>query len=64
MTGALGRLGDQLLERLVPKATAKADASWIEVCYCRNLKRYKRECHVVGGTTGCTSCYLVDVWIC
>ncbi|MFF5208844.1 hypothetical protein [Streptosporangium sp. NPDC000396] len=64
MTGLLGRLGDRVLEKLVPKAAAKADTSWEEYCYCRNMWRYKKWCHVVGGTSGCSPCQAYEVAVC
>ncbi|MBB6346448.1 hypothetical protein ACWGH8_13925 [Nonomuraea muscovyensis] len=60
MIGALGRFGDRLLERLVPSATARADTTFREYCYCRYTYKHYRTCHVVGGTTSCGLCYSVS----
>ncbi|WP_326822958.1 hypothetical protein OHA77_40755 [Streptosporangium sp. NBC_01639] len=49
----LGKLGDHLLEKLVPKATAKADASYWQTCACYGTTRYAKLCYVVGGISGC-----------
>ncbi|MEH1166254.1 hypothetical protein V6V47_12790 [Micromonospora sp. CPCC 205539] len=57
MSRVLGNLGDRMLERLVPKATAKADVSWYRQCYCSNHVAYIQLCHTVGGMTGCGTCY-------
>jgi hypothetical protein len=64
MTGMLERLGDRVLQRLVPKATAKADTSYYVTCSCKNMVRKRKLCHVVGGTSGCTGCTYIDVWVC
>ncbi|AWS43111.1 hypothetical protein [Streptosporangium sp. 'caverna'] len=56
MTGVLGMLGDRVLARLVPKATAKADTSYYAHCYCRERSKFRKLCFVVGGTTGCGAC--------
>lgn len=53
----MGRLGDRVLERLVPKATAKADVSYWQTCYCTaDHVKYIKYCHTVGGMTGCGAC--------
>jgi hypothetical protein len=56
MTGVLGMLGDRVLARLVPKATAKADSSYYSFCYCRERSKSRKLCHIVGGTTACGPC--------
>ncbi|MFI6505083.1 hypothetical protein [Nonomuraea typhae] len=50
----LGQLGDRLLEKFVPKATAQADSSYWMHCWCYGQTRYMKLCHIVGGTHGCT----------
>ncbi|MDP9865772.1 MULTISPECIES: hypothetical protein [Streptosporangium] len=55
MNAALGKLGDRLLEKLVPKATAKADTYYYMHCYCYGTTRYQKLCWIVGGQTGCVS---------
>ncbi|MFF5208605.1 hypothetical protein [Streptosporangium sp. NPDC000396] len=55
MTGVLGKLGDRVLEKLVPKATAKADTYFYRTCYCDGINWYAKLCWVVGGQTGCLS---------
>ncbi|MEV6398956.1 hypothetical protein AB0M39_29935 [Streptomyces sp. NPDC051907] len=65
MIGSIGKLGDRVLERLVPKATAQADTSWTERCYCISERRARfRTCHVVGGTSGCTPCNIERIVNC
>ncbi|GAA3654979.1 hypothetical protein GCM10022224_017580 [Nonomuraea antimicrobica] len=64
MMGTLERLGDRVLEMLVPKATAKADSSYYVTCSCSQMVRKRKLCHVVGGTSGCTACIYTDVWFC
>jgi hypothetical protein len=67
--GAMTRLGDRLLERLVPKtvaaacAGAGAQAQWEERCACRvyvpGVCYWKyRMCSNCGGTTHCTDCFI------
>ncbi|MDP9844059.1 hypothetical protein [Streptosporangium lutulentum] len=56
MTDLLARLGDRVLEKLAPKATAKADTSYYEACYCRERTKYRKLCHVVGGRSSCGPC--------
>ncbi|MEJ8634326.1 hypothetical protein ABZY19_02620 [Streptomyces sp. NPDC006475] len=56
MTG-FRRLGDRVLERLVPKSAASADTTFYEYCYCTpDWRRIYRLCHVVGGRTSCGKC--------
>ncbi|MET8333641.1 hypothetical protein ABZV14_06720 [Streptosporangium canum] len=55
MNALLGKLGDRVLGKLVPKATAKADAYFYQTCWCYGTTRYQKLCYVVGGTTGCVS---------
>ncbi|HEY9368659.1 hypothetical protein [Streptomyces sp.] len=50
------KLGDKVLERLAPSATAKADTSFYQFCYCSGIYRYERLCHVVGGISSCGGC--------
>jgi hypothetical protein len=55
--GFAAKLGDRLLERLAPKATAKADTTWYEYCYCTSdWRAIHRICHAVGGTSSCGPC--------
>ena len=57
MTGFVTTLADRLLDRLAPKASAKADTSYYEYCYCTaDWRAIYRLCHVVGGTHSCGSC--------
>ncbi|MEV6398450.1 hypothetical protein AB0M39_27345 [Streptomyces sp. NPDC051907] len=56
MSRLITRLGDRVLERLVPAADAQADTSYYRYCYCRNVRAYYRLCHVVGGTSSCSGC--------
>ncbi|MFD4137958.1 MULTISPECIES: hypothetical protein [unclassified Streptomyces] len=56
MTGMLRKMGDRALERLVPSTTAQADTSFYKFCYCTHNRAYRKLCHIVGGTTGCTPC--------
>ncbi|MEV1004168.1 hypothetical protein [Nonomuraea sp. NPDC050202] len=58
MTATLRVLGDRVLERLVPRATAKADTSYYKrcACYTSPVVEVMKLCHVVGGTSGCTGC--------
>ncbi|KAB8195900.1 hypothetical protein FH608_010450 [Nonomuraea phyllanthi] len=58
MTTLLRGFGDRVLERLVPKATAKADVSYYKRCACYSDPPVEvmKLCHVVGGTSGCTGC--------
>lgn len=62
MNSVLGRIGDRVLEVLVPKTTAKADTSFWSRCYCGTLEgttyRYERYCNVVGGHSSCGPCEL------
>lgn len=70
MISAMARLGDRLLERLVPKTVAaacggvEAQAEWYERCYCNwtepqyNCQFMYRLCGVCGGTTYCTECIM------
>jgi hypothetical protein len=47
-----------MLERLVPKTTAKADTTFWRTCYCSGgIKRIQR-CHTAGGSTSCEPCIL------
>ncbi|MFD8527976.1 hypothetical protein ACFV0L_11265 [Streptosporangium canum] len=55
MNALLGKLGDRVLGKLVPKTTAKADAYFYQTCWCYGTTRYQKLCYVVGGTTGCVS---------
>ena len=63
MRSVLRRAGDHVLGLLAPTVSAKADTSWLERCYCRGMTEYKRECHVVGGVSGCTPCNLVAICV-
>ncbi|MBE8526056.1 hypothetical protein ILP97_52735 [Amycolatopsis sp. H6(2020)] len=63
MTKLLRRAGDRVLGVLVPNASAKADTSWTERCYCKQLWEYRRYCHVVGGTSGCGPCEAVALCV-
>lgn len=55
MNALLGKLGDRVLGKLVPKATAQADTSYYMTCFCYGTARYQKLCHIVGGQTGCVS---------
>ncbi len=57
MNGILTKLGDRVLERLAPSATAQADTSYYKFCYCSGPFYYRRLCHVVGGIASCGACY-------
>ncbi|MET9419433.1 hypothetical protein ABZY06_01670 [Streptomyces sp. NPDC006540] len=59
---------DKVLDRLVPRATAHADTSFYKYCTgCTYVEvfdaigRWQKLCHVVGGTTGCTTCQYFKV---
>ncbi|WP_418955695.1 hypothetical protein [Streptomyces tritici] len=54
---AVRNLGDKMLEKLAPSATAQADTSFYKFCYCSGIYYYRRLCHVVGGYTSCGACY-------
>jgi hypothetical protein len=68
MIGAVTRLGDRLLERLVPKAAAaacegaSAQAEWFVACWCGDhnsiapCRWFGYICTTCGGTTHCGSC--------
>ena len=68
MTGVLGRLGDRLLARLVPKTVASAcegpsaKVDWFQACYCGdpgtpyNCRWVGKICSTCGGITGCGKC--------
>lgn len=59
MKSIVGSIGDRLLEKFAPKAVAKADTSFETICYCgSNDFYYRKYCHVVGGRTSCSACYL------
>lgn len=66
MIDFVGRLGDRLLQRLVPNLTASADSSWYVTCYCIKpsgpLPAYRKRklCHVVGGISSCSGCDYTD----
>jgi hypothetical protein len=66
MLDVLRRLGDRMLERVVPKAVASAcvgaQADWRETCYC-DREGYLAPCHWImrwcttcGGITSCGPC--------
>jgi hypothetical protein len=58
MTHSMRRFADRMLERLVPKTTAKADTTFWRTCYCAGgVKRIQR-CHTAGGSTSCEPCIL------
>jgi hypothetical protein len=57
MTAVLGRLGDRILGKLVPTASAKAAAEWYVHCYCRERSDFRKICTTAGGTTRCGACY-------
>ncbi|MCX4818596.1 hypothetical protein OG883_01470 [Streptomyces sp. NBC_01142] len=59
MSSLVKRLGDQMLERLVPSADATADTSFYDFCHCSYKKKYYRLCHVVGGMSSCSNCTYV-----
>jgi 7-cyano-7-deazaguanine synthase in queuosine biosynthesis len=63
MRSLLRLAGDRVLSILAPKASARADTSWTERCYCRGLYEYKRYCHTVGGATGCGACEIVAICV-
>lgn len=57
MMPSLSKVADRVLERFVPKASASADTSWWEYCYCTaDWRKIYRLCHVVGGRTSCGKC--------
>ena len=69
MLGVVSRLGDRLLERLVPKTTASAaegasaEAAWFVACYCGDAGSpypgYLFPCRWIGkacDSGGCTAC--------
>jgi hypothetical protein len=56
MNAFLRGFGDRMLDRLVPKATAKADTSFYKRCYCRPPADVMKLCHVVGGISACGPC--------
>jgi hypothetical protein len=58
MTGRLMKFADQMLERLVPKATAKADSDYWTPCYCSGGVKWIKRCHIVGGTKSCEPCII------
>lgn len=60
----LERLGERMLARLVPKATAHAAVSWIELCYCKcgidapgDTPRCTRVNRICYSDSGCSNCY-------
>ncbi|MEU8527689.1 MULTISPECIES: hypothetical protein [Streptomyces] len=57
MNRIVRKLGDRVLERLAPSATAQADTSFYQFCYCSGPYYYRKLCHVVGGYSTCGSCY-------
>ncbi|GAA4671711.1 hypothetical protein [Phytohabitans rumicis] len=58
MTDSLLRFADRMLERLVPKATAKADSTYWVTCYCSGGTKWIKRCHNINGTTSCEPCIL------
>ncbi|MGW7268693.1 hypothetical protein [Streptomyces sp. NPDC054842] len=57
MMPSLSKVADRVLERFVPKASASADTSWWEYCYCTaDWRKIYRLCHVVGGRSSCGRC--------
>ncbi|WP_283138245.1 hypothetical protein [Rhizohabitans arisaemae] len=58
MTSLLGRLGDRIVEKLAPKASAQAAAEWYVHCYCRERSDYRKLCTNIGGRTYCGACYV------
>lgn len=72
MVGVVSRLGDRLLQRLVPKTTASAcegasaQAEWWEPCFCGDWNSaypcqvYGRICGTCAGTSYCTTCNIVS----
>jgi hypothetical protein len=55
--GLLTKLGDRLLDQLAPKASAKADTTWYEYCYCTSdWRKIYKICHTVGGISTCGPC--------
>ncbi|MEU0572828.1 hypothetical protein ABZ297_46515 [Nonomuraea sp. NPDC005983] len=58
MTHVLGRLGDRILERLVPKTSAKAAYEFYRHCYCRERSDFQKLCTLVNGKEYCGSCYV------
>ncbi|MEV0588774.1 hypothetical protein [Nonomuraea sp. NPDC050310] len=54
------RLGDRILERLVPKASAQA-AEWYVHCYCRERSGFRKLCGNYGGQTLCGACYAYKI---
>ncbi|GAA0913899.1 hypothetical protein GCM10009560_06660 [Nonomuraea longicatena] len=44
MVGIVGRLSDRILDKLAPKATAKADDTWWAHCYCYERSGFGRYC--------------------
>ena len=67
--GVLGKLGDRLLNRLVPKTVARACeagtmATWTEFCWCKKPHGYNESrkiykvCDNCGGTQ-CSACTLI-----
>jgi hypothetical protein len=77
MRRVLTRLGDGLLERLVPKTTATAyqgsgtQRAWFEACYCADAGSpppyNSYPCQWVGkicDSSTCTACYWISGWCC
>ncbi|NUW30597.1 hypothetical protein HTZ77_04050 [Nonomuraea sp. SMC257] len=57
MSNVLGRLGDRILEKLVPKTSAAAYEYYVH-CYCRERSDFRKICMLSGGKTYCGSCYV------
>ncbi|GLZ82053.1 hypothetical protein Afil01_68600 [Actinorhabdospora filicis] len=57
---AINRLADRVLGRFVPATKAKADTSWMELCWCDQYHHWSRWCTVVGGLSSCTECKRAD----
>ncbi|MDR8411610.1 hypothetical protein MTP10_23090 [Nonomuraea sp. 3-1Str] len=58
MSNVLGRLGDRMLEKLVPKTSAKAAYEYYVHCYCTERSDYRKLCTIINGRTACGSCYV------
>ncbi|MFJ2030011.1 hypothetical protein [Streptosporangium sp. NPDC087985] len=52
MIRSLGKLGDRLLDKLLPTTSAAADTCWDETKYVGYGMR--RTCCIAGGITACT----------
>lgn len=55
------RLADRVLARFMPRATAKADTSYMKWCYCYQGWSYRQRCEIVGGTTSCGPCQFMGM---